>query len=160
MIRKIEHKDRDAFLFLSEMFYSSSAVLHPVPRQNHEDTFTELMRSNEYAEAWIIEAEGNAVGYGLVAKTYSREAGGMVLWIEELFLLENYRSLGFGKEFFAMAERYAFKHGFARIRLEVEPENTRAMALYERLGFKPLDYRQMYKNRDPLNTSGEAPCIY
>ena len=37
------------------------------------------------------------------------------------------------------------EEGVARFRLEVEEDNTRAAALYERLGYKPLDYKQMIK---------------
>ena len=42
-------------------------------------------------------------------------------------------------------EEYARKNNFARIRLEVEEYNVRALALYERLGYRPLDYCQMVK---------------
>ena len=99
MIRKIEKKDRDVFLRLSEMFYASPAVAHEIPKEYHERTFCELMRSDEYADGYIVEADGKPVGIALTAKTYSREAGGKVLWLEELFILEEYRCLGLGREY-------------------------------------------------------------
>ena len=145
MIRKIEAKDRADFLALSEQFYQSSAVSHPIPRAFHEDAFEELMRSDEYAEGFMLEAEGRPVGFGLIAKTYSREAGGMVMWLEELFILQEYRSHGLGRAYFAFVENFAKEQGFARIRLEVEEGNVRARTLYERLGYRPLAYRQMVK---------------
>lgn len=145
MIRRITEGDREIFLRLSEEFYNSPAVLHPVPRQYHEDAFSEIIRSDEYADGFIVEAEGKAVGLALTAKTYSREAGGKVLWLEELYILPEYRSCGLGREYFAFIEDYAHKNGFARIRLEVEEENVRARALYERLGYQPLEYSQMVK---------------
>lgn len=132
-------------MHLSELFYSSSAVLHSVPKKHHENMFEELMRSDEYAEGYIFESDGVAVGFGLTAKTFSREAGGKVLWLEELFILEEYRGRGLGREFFAAAEQYARSNGYARIRLEVEEKNVRARSLYARLGYEPLDYRQMIK---------------
>ena len=145
MVRAIELRDRAAFLDLSAQFYSSAAVLAPVPQKFHEDAFAELMRSDEYAGGFMIEADGAPVGFALVAKTYSREAGGLVLWLEELYILPAYRSRGLGQEFFAFAERYAWEGGYARIRLEVEEDNVRARALYERLGYAPLEYGQMVK---------------
>ena len=36
--------------------------------------------------------EGEIVGYLLTAKTYSREAGGLVLWLEEMYMRPAYRS--------------------------------------------------------------------
>ena len=145
MIRRLEEKDREIFLHFSEMFYSSPAVLHSVPLQYHADTFDEMMRSAAYAEGYMVESDGMPVGYALTAKTYSRESGGMVLWLEELFILEEYRSRGLGREWFAFIEKYAAENGFARIRLEVEDENVRARSLYERLGYGPLAYGQMVK---------------
>ena len=149
MIRAIENRDREAFLSLSAQFYSSAAVLHPVPQRFHEDAFDEMMRSDAYAGGFMLEADGKTVGFALVAKTYSREAGGMVLWLEELFILEEYRSRGLGREFFSAVEAYARENGYARIRLEVEADNVRARSLYERLGYLPLAYEQMVKQLRP-----------
>lgn len=151
MIRKISERDREAFLSLSEQFYSSPAVLHPVPKAFHEDTFRELMRSEEYAVGFMLESDGECAGFALLAKTFSREAGGLVLWLEELFVLPQFRSHGLGREFFSFLEQYAAEKGCARIRLEVEEENVRAVSLYKRLGYENMDYRQMYKQlRDSL----------
>lgn len=149
MIRKLEPQDRAEFIRLSELFYASPAVLHPLSHAYHEDTFDELMRSRDYADGYMLFSDGKAVGFGLVAKTYSREAGGMVLWLEELFILEEYRSRGLGREFFSAVEAYARENGYARIRLEVEADNVRARSLYERLGYLPLAYEQMVKQLRP-----------
>ena len=105
MIRKMEEKDRAVFLKFSEMFYDSPAVAHSVPARYHEDAFSELMRSDAYAEGFMIEADGKEVGFALTAKTYSRESGGMVLWLEELFILGGYRSRGLGREYFSKRMR-------------------------------------------------------
>ena len=52
---------------------------------------------------------------------------------------------GNAKGVVAFAEQYAKEQGFARIRLEVEEENVRALSLYKRLGYQGMEYRQMYK---------------
>ena len=156
MIRKIEPQDREEFIRLSELFYASPAVLHPLPRAFHEEAFDEMLRSRDYADGYMLFADGRAVGFGLVAKTYSRESGGMVLWLEELFILEEYRSRGLGREFFAAVEAYARENGYARIRLEVEADNVRARSLYERLGYAPLEYEQMFKQLRPDAAASEG----
>ena len=145
MIRKIRENDRAEFIRLSEEFYSSPAVLHALPRSYHEAIFDEALRSDEYADVYMLEDGGRTVGFGVTAKTFSREAGGKVLWLEELYILEECRGRGLGREYFSFIENYAREHGFARIRLEVEPENVRARSLYERLGYRPLGYLQMTK---------------
>lgn len=145
MIRRIEKRDRTVFLQLSALFYDSPAVLHKIPLKYHELMFKELMQSDRYAEGFMVEKDGKTVGYALISKTYSREAGGKVLWLEELFVLENYRCCGLGREYFDFIEEYAKENHFARIRLEVEKENIRARKLYEKLGYIPLEYSQMVK---------------
>lgn len=98
---------------------------------------TRSSAGSPYAYGCLLEEDGRAVGYALTATTYSRESGGKVLWLEELYILEEYRSRGLGREFFAFAEEYARRNGYARIRLEVEEDNVRARSLYERLGYVP-----------------------
>ena len=142
-IRKLTPSDRATYLDFVHRFYHSEAVLHPVPGTHFEATFSELMASDTYAECFFFEEEGKPVGYALLAKTFSQEAGGLTLWIEELFVLPEYRSCGFGSQFFAFLEE-TYPHA-KRLRLEVEEENTRARALYERKGFESLPYLQLMK---------------
>lgn len=142
MIRRITQSDRELFITLSKEFYSSDAVDHPIPVAFHEKSFDELMRSDEYIEAFIFEQDGETAGYALIAKTFSPEAGGIVIWLEELYVREGYRGHGLGKAFFAyMDENYPA----ARHRLEVEPDNIRAKKLYSSLGYRELPYGQMIK---------------
>ncbi len=143
MIRPITKKDRELYLTLAEEFYSSPAVLHAVPREYFTRTFDEMTRSSDYTQGYILCDGDSPVGYGLLAKTYSQEAGGKVIWIEELYVREGARGKGLGKEFFAFANTLGAK----RLRLEVEPDNERAIALYHALGFQPLTYLQYIKEK-------------
>ena len=145
MIRKLTENHRDLYIRMAEEFYSSDAVLHPIPRAYIERTADEALQSDAYAEIYLLEYEGRTAGYGLTARTFSQEAGGQVLWIEELYIREQFRSRGLGREFFSYIEEKN-KDRTARIRLEVEEENTRAASLYERLGYEKLDYKQMIKD--------------
>ena len=142
MLRKITPNDRETYIALSEEFYSSDAVSHSIPVEFHEDSFDELMRSDEYIECFIFEHEGETAGYALIAKTFSPEAGGVVVWIEELYVREGFRGKGLGKAFFAYMEQ---NYNVSRYRLEVEPDNVRAKKLYSALGYKKLPYEQMIK---------------
>ncbi|NYV28137.1 GNAT family N-acetyltransferase [Streptobacillus felis] len=148
-IRKIKKCDKNTFLELSDMFYSSEVVLHKVNKINFENTFDELINREIYTECFIIEEGERVIGYCLVSKTYSQEVGGMVLLVEELFILEEYRNLGIGKKVFNyLFERY---RDFKRIRLEVEFNNERAKKLYNKLGFENLDYLQMVIDKEENN---------
>ena len=93
-----------------------------------------------------MEHDGDTAGYGLISKTYSQEAGGYVYWLEELYILERFRSKGLGAEFIKYLEATK-EPGVTRLRLEVEEENTRAIALYKKLGYQTLNYIQMVKDQ-------------
>lgn len=142
MFRKITGEDRDVFLKLSEEFYNSDAVLKPVPRDFHIALFDELMRSDAYAECYLFEEDERVVGYAQLSKSYSREAGGKVIWIEELYIIPQYRGMGIATGFFEWIHK---REDTARFRLEVEPENEAAVRLYKRMGYRFLDYKQMIR---------------
>lgn len=144
MIRKINNDDEAMFILLSQKFYSSTAVDHLVSKDNFFKTFKECLNENPYCHGVMVEYEKNIVGFGLIALTYSNEAGGLVVWLEELYILEEFRSKGLGKELFEYA--YTTFPNAKRFRLEVTPVNTRAINLYKSLGYEILDYIQMYKD--------------
>lgn len=145
MIRKLNAADKELYLKLAKEFYCSDAVCHNIPAQFMENTFSELMSSNRYLECFILENDGIAAGYALLAKTYSQEGGGIVVWVEEIYILPQFQGKGLGTEFFKFLHEWS-KSNVARLRLEVEPENYSAIKLYSRLGFEPLEYRQMVKD--------------
>lgn len=144
MIRKFVPEDRKDYIRFSTEFYNSSAVDKPVPREHFEQGFDEMMRSDVYVQGYMLVCDGNNVGYCVTMKTYSVEAGGITIWIDELFVLEKYRSKGLGRELFKYIEENGDKK-LRRIRLEVELENGRAISLYKKMGFEPAPYDGMWK---------------
>ena len=141
-IREITLADRQVYLAMSAEFYSSPAVMHDIPAKFREDAFEEYVKG-ERAKCFILEDEGSVAGYGIITFYYSQESGGMCVLFDELYVRKEYRSRGFGHAYF----EYVFKNCPApRYLLEVEPENVRARALYERLGFKERAYTYMSKD--------------
>ncbi len=140
MFRKIQKKDKEFYINSANEFYNSDAVDHKIPIKNIEKTFNELMRSNEYAEGYIFEKDGEKVGYALLAKSFSQEAGGIVIWLEEIYILPQFRSLGLGGEFISFLKE---NQDCSRLRLELSQANNRAYNAYKKHGFEVLDYKQM-----------------
>ena len=147
MIRPIAEKDREKYLEMTKKFYDSDVVLSPVPPQNFEKTFSLLMAGSPFADAFVFEENETVVGYALLARTWSQEAGGETVWIEELYLEPSARGKGYGTAFFHFLEN-DYAPNAKRFRLEVEKENEGAVALYERLGFEFFPYDQMKKDRE------------
>jgi len=145
MFRVIKEDDKKVLFEMLDEFYNSAAVLHPIPKSNYENTFRELMDSDKYLDGYIFETDGETAGYAIMSKSYSPEAGGRIMWIEEVYVRSAFRSRGIGRKFFEYLED-TFGEDVKRIRLEVEPDNRRAMSLYEGIGFKMLPYIQMVKD--------------
>ena len=149
-IRPIEPADRDYFIRSVNEFYHSPAVCHEIPPRNAERTFELLMHGTPYADCLIAEDESGApCAYLLLALTWSNEAGGLCVWMEELMVDESLRGKGIGSKMIAAVhEKY---NSAARYRLEVTEENPRAAALYRILGFEDLPYRQMIMDTPQLD---------
>lgn len=146
IIRRFEPRDRGEYLAMSKEFYASDAVLSPVPSENFEKTFDLLLSGSDYADGYLAEEGGKAVAYALLALTWSNEAGGMVVWGEELYVRPEHRGKGFGSAVIARIFRdYGGKA--ARFRLETEETNTGARRLYRRIGFREFPYLQMALDR-------------
>ena len=143
MIRIATISDRNLLKTMFTEFYTSDAVLHSIPQAYHETALDELFSPASRQRAYLLEDGETPVGYALISEKFSHEAGGLELWVEELYLREAARGKGFGSAFFRCLLETAQKEGIARVRLEVEPENTRAAALYAKLGFQTLPYNQM-----------------
>jgi len=140
MIRRITPADRDLYLQMAHDFYHSEAVLHAVPDAYFMRAFDEMMRSEDYLLGLIFELDGEAAGYALLVNTWSQEAGGRAVWIDEIYVLPQFRGRGVAKAFFAELKQIA---PAARYRLEIEPDNARAEKLYNSVGFETLGYKQL-----------------
>ncbi len=144
MIRDFRVADRDTLIDMMKEFYASPAVLHPVPEAYFSRTVEAILENSPYVAAFIAEQNGVPAGYGLVSLTYSNEAGGLVVWLEELYIRDTARGLGLGSALIGAIEA-RYRDQAARLRLEVEEDNDGAMRLYSRLGYAPLPYSQMIK---------------
>lgn len=145
MIRKMNVEDREVFYDMTKKFYNSESVLSDIPFQYHVDTFNELAKSNNYIQGYIFSLNDQVAGYALTSKYYSHEAGGLTLFVDELFVLEGFRSQGLGKAFFKYLKENV-EASIVRLRLEVEADNKKAIKLYNNEGFTFLQYNQMIKD--------------
>ncbi len=141
-IRIMVREDKPAVLEMMRTFYASPAVLSNGSEEIFSNDIENCLNDSPYLEGFIIEDSTQIQGYAMVAKSFSTEFGKPCIWIEDLYLKEPFRGFGIGALFFAfITQRYPD----SIFRLEVEPENSRAVRLYEKSGFAVLPYMEMKK---------------
>lgn len=141
MIRLMKLEDKEEILSMMNVFYHSPAVHSNGSDEIYEEDFNQCISNNPYIEGYVFEEE-EIMGYAMIAKSFSTEFGKPCLWIEDLYMKENYRGKGLGKQFFDFIQD---KYKDVVFRLEVEEDNEVAVHLYKKQGFEMLPYQEMKK---------------
>ena len=142
MIRLMEERDRETVKKMMRVFYASPAVISNGSDEIFDNDIENCLNDSPYLEGYVFEKDGDVFGYAMVAKSFSTEFGKPCMWIEDIYMKEEYRSHGIAGEFFTLIES---KYPEAIFRLEVEEENARAIRAYTKNGFEVLPYMEMKK---------------
>ena len=142
IIRNMIKQDKNSVLEMMRVFYSSPAVFTNGSDEIFLNDIENCINNNPYLEGYVFENSNDILGYGMIAKSFSTEFGKPCIWIEDLYIKEDYRGLGLGKTFFDFITQ---KYTDCIFRLEVEEENERAVKLYRKCGFSVLPYMEMKK---------------
>jgi len=104
-------------------------------------------------EVMLAEVEGavGPVGYALLLQTYSTFLAQPTLYLEDVFVLPEYRKRGIGKALLRHCVRTAFERGCGRMEWTCLDWNTNAQALYERMGARRMKEWYLYRmTRDAM----------
>lgn len=86
----------------------------------------------------LAAANGKFVGIAYAAAHLSAEQGGMIGWLEELYVLPQWRGHGVGSSLLGEVVTRSRTLGWRGLELEIVAGHERAVALYRRHGFQPL----------------------
>jgi GNAT superfamily N-acetyltransferase len=112
-------------------------LLHEV--ESTEADFRErLFGTCPVAHAVLAEADGAAVGMALYYYTFSTFTGRCDLFLEDLFVMPNYRGLGIGLALFRHLAGIARDERCRRIEWRVLHWNKPAIDFYQRIGAQPM----------------------
>ena len=85
---------------------------------------------------WLILDGEASVGYIVICFGYSLEWLGRDAFVDEFYLLPDYRGSGWGRKTMAFVEDAARSLNVRALHLEVVRQNTAALEVYRKLGFK------------------------
>jgi len=86
----------------------------------------------------LCEVEGKKVAYAIYLFTYSSFLARPTLYLEDLFVLPDYRRHGIGRKFFDVLLREARRLKCGRMEWTVLDWNKPAINFYDKLGARPL----------------------
>lgn len=119
--------------------YQEDPSPNPVTQANIARTLQESVQHPEKVQLIAFDLANTVIGYSLLVFYWSNELGGNVIFIDELLIASTHRGQGIATQFFSWLEE-AYRTRAVALMLETTPDNDRARALYQRLGF------QRYKN--------------
>ncbi|MCI0517319.1 MAG: GNAT family N-acetyltransferase [Woeseiaceae bacterium] len=109
--------------------------------ETRRKTISTLLLGPELGPVWLIYDAEHLAGYIAICLGYSIEFGGRDGFIDEFFLLENFRGKGIGGKVLGLVLERLKGDDVKALHLEVGKANRRAKALYTAAGF---DLRDQY----------------
>lgn len=103
-IRPMEKKDTDAVFQMMRSFYNSPAVLHQSSDAVLRQDIADCVGDNPFVEGFLFEDGSVIAGYSMAAKGYSTEYGGVCVWVEDIYVIPEYRGRGIGTQLFQFLE--------------------------------------------------------
>lgn len=141
MWRHADPADDQAILSMCRELNREDPGPRPVPDAHVEATLHALRRQPVRGVPLVLEIDGKAMGYALLISFWSNELGGEICNIDELYVAPAARGQGHASSLMrGLVNGSPLWPGKpVAIQLEVTPGNSKARALYSKLGF--LDAR-------------------
>lgn len=99
----------------------------------------QLLSDASCGRVYLMLAGVDVVGYIVLTFGFSLEFHGRDALVDEIYIKENYRGRGIGKQALQFIESVCRELGVHALHLEVERANTTAQAVYRKSGFQDHD---------------------
>lgn len=110
-----------------------------------EATLEEWLFDRQKAEVLFAVAEGKEVGFALYFHNFSTFLGRAGLYLEDLFVLPEYRGRGVGKAILRRLAALAVERGCGRLEWWCLDWNAPSIAFYRSLGAEPMSDWTVYR---------------
>ncbi|HET6180554.1 MAG TPA: GNAT family N-acetyltransferase [Candidatus Sulfotelmatobacter sp.] len=137
LFRLAVESDVDALIPLMREYYAFDG--HSFDDEKTPQALLALLRQSSLGRAWLILDGEAPVGYIVVCFGYSLEWLGRDAFVDELYLREEFRGHGWGRQAMAFVEGEARAEGVRALHLGVTKGNETALQLYRKVGFRKHD---------------------
>ena len=141
--RAAEINDIKDLLEMMSEFYSHEELKYD--KETLQPAIETLINDGRIGEIRLITSGVKLIGYFVLTYTYSLEYGGKNALLDELYIRENFRGRGIGKQVLSFVEDFCRDKNIHAIHLQVKRFNPIAKKLYSSVGFKEVDRDFMTK---------------
>jgi GNAT superfamily N-acetyltransferase len=135
-IRKAVIEDAELILSFVRKLAQEEKAEHEV-ETDREQLIKTLLEKKSTSHAVICEADKVPIGHAVYFFNYSTWQGKNGLYIEDLYILEEYRNCGAGKQIIKHLSCLALEKDCGRVEWSVLDWNAQAIGFYNSLGAKP-----------------------
>ena len=142
-LRYAERKDTAVILkFIKELALYENMLDQVVAT---EELLAEWLFDKKAAEVILAVEDGREVGFALFFHNFSTFLGRAGVYLEDLFVLPEYRGRGFGKALLRKLAQIAVERGCGRLEWACLDWNKPSIDFYLSLGAQPMDEWTVYR---------------
>jgi GNAT superfamily N-acetyltransferase len=108
--------------------------------QINKEFLTEILSNPDKGVFHVIYFNGQAIGFSGVYVSYSSVLAKQIAIINDLFILDEYRGLGYGKTLINQTIEFLKNHNFTNIRWCTKSENKNSQKLYNEFEANKSDW--------------------
>ncbi|NRB04637.1 MAG: GNAT family N-acetyltransferase [Rhodobacteraceae bacterium] len=127
----------DALLPLIASFHEEAGF--DLSDDHRANALQPLLDGVPHGVAYLIGPARAPIGYAIISFGWSMELGGMDGFLDELYIRPGVRGRGIATEVLRSLPKALASAGMKAMHLEVDTQNDKARALYERCGFRMRD---------------------
>ena len=154
--RFAKKQDTSLILFFIRQLAEYEQLLDQVVAD--ETTLEEWIFEKKKAEVLFVLEEGKEVGFALFFHNFSTFLGRAGLYLEDLFVIPEYRGKGYGKALRRRLAQIARERGCGRMEWWCLDWNRPSIEFYRALGAQPMDEWTVYRlEGETLKNMAEEP---
>ena len=153
---KAEEDNMDRLTFRFAVKEDTAKILYFIKAlADYENMLDEVIATEEILEEWIFEKkkaevifaveDGKEVGFALFFHNFSTFLGRAGLYLEDLFVMPEYRGKGYGKAILKELARIAVERGCGRMEWWCLDWNRPSIDFYLSMGAEPMSDWTVYR---------------
>lgn len=146
MLRKAELRDKANWVRLNREFMDFEIQdnnlwnnIDMAEKEELAEVFAEALKRPENITIFMIEKDGETIGFANLMTIFSVWSEGYALVIDDLYITAENQRKGYGRIVMKEIEDYALRKGYKRLQFQSEETNPGAKAFYSKIGYKPVD---------------------